>query len=44
MVVSTDGGQTWIPATEANFPAARLTVTLPYPEGTDSSYTFSVVQ
>ncbi len=31
---STDGGVTWIDATEANFPAEGLTVILPYPAGT----------
>ena len=43
LMVSTNGGQTWVPATEANFPAAGLTIALPYPAGTDSSYTFTVV-
>ncbi|MCD7844682.1 MAG: hypothetical protein LUG57_02275 [Oscillospiraceae bacterium] len=32
----------WIDATEENFPATGITVTLPYPEGTDSSYDFVV--
>ncbi len=31
---STDGGSTWITATEANFPSEGITVTLPYPTGT----------
>ena len=43
LMVSTDGGKTWVPATKDNFPAGGLTVTLPYPAGTDSSYTFTVV-
>ncbi len=44
LMVSTDGGKTWIPATEQNFPAnGKLTITLPYPEGTDSTYEFVVV-
>lgn len=43
LLVSTDGGTTWTKATAENFPAGGLTVTLPYPEGTDSSYTFTVV-
>lgn len=43
LMVSNDGGQTWTPATEANFPAAGLTITLPYPAGTDSTYQFTVV-
>ncbi|MCD8365883.1 MAG: glycosyl hydrolase 53 family protein [Clostridiales bacterium] len=37
-----DGG-TWMDATEENFPLSGITVTLPYPEGTDSSYEFNVV-
>ena len=41
--ISTDGGTTWTKATAANFPANGLTVTLPYPAGTNSSYTFTVV-
>ncbi|MCD7738369.1 MAG: hypothetical protein LUH58_04925, partial [Lachnospiraceae bacterium] len=40
---STDGGITWITATVDNFPAAGITVTLPYPSGTDSSYEFTVL-
>lgn len=43
LMVSTDGGRTWVPATEENFPNGGLTVTLPYPEGTNSSYQFTVV-
>ncbi len=35
LMVSDDGGKNWTPATGDNFPAeGRLTVTLPYPEGT----------
>ncbi len=41
--ISTDGGTTWTKATAVNFPANGLTVTLPYPAGTNSSYTFTVV-
>ncbi|MCD8217085.1 MAG: hypothetical protein LUD01_03400, partial [Clostridiales bacterium] len=33
----------WVDATEDNFPLSGITVTLPYPEGTDSSYEFNVV-
>jgi len=33
----------WINATADNFPATGITVTLPYPEGTDSSYEFTVL-
>ncbi|MCD8015739.1 MAG: hypothetical protein LUG99_21760, partial [Lachnospiraceae bacterium] len=33
----------WINATVDNFPATGITVTLPYPEGTDSSYEFTVL-
>ena len=43
LMISTDGGKTWVPATRGNFPAGGLTVTLPYPEGTNSSYRFTVV-
>ena len=31
---SPDDGKTWVDATEENFPAGGLTVTLPYPSGT----------
>ncbi|USF28381.1 hypothetical protein N510_003340 [Firmicutes bacterium ASF500] len=41
--ISTNGGATWTPATKDNFPANGLAVTLPYPAGTNSSYTFTVV-
>ena len=34
LLVSSDGGQTWTKATEDNFPAEGLTITLPYPNGT----------
>lgn len=43
LMVSTDGGTTWILATKDNFPAGGLKVILPYPQGTDSSYAFTVV-
>ena len=43
LMVSTDGGATWTPATAGNFPSGGLTVTLPYPSGTNSSYRFTVV-
>lgn len=43
LMVSNDGGQNWTPATPANFPSGGLTVTLPYPAGTDSTYQFTVV-
>ncbi|MCC8357538.1 MAG: hypothetical protein LJU34_06825, partial [Oscillospiraceae bacterium] len=33
----------WEDATEEDFPAEGITVTLPYPDGTDSSYDFVVV-
>lgn len=40
---SEDGGKTWINADETHFPASgKLTVTVPYPAGTDSSYLFTV--
>lgn len=36
-------GETWIKATEDNFPKAGITITLPYPEGTKrEDYTFAV--
>ena len=39
-----DGGKTWIKADETHFPASgKITVTIPYPAGTDSSYSFTVV-
>ena len=44
LMVSTDGGATWNEATKDNFPKdGKLTVTLPYPDGTNRSYTFTVV-
>lgn len=43
LMVSTDNGKTWVKATEENFPASGLTVTLPYPDGTNMSYEFTVV-
>ena len=44
LMVTTDGGRTWEVATKDNFPAnGQLTITLPYPEGTNSRYTFTVV-
>ena len=43
LMVSTDGGATWTQATADNFPSGGLTVTLPYPSGTNSSYRFTVV-
>lgn len=43
LLVSTDGGTTWSVATKVNFPKDGLTVTLPYPTGTNSSYVFTVV-
>jgi uncharacterized repeat protein (TIGR02543 family) len=44
LMVSKDSGKTWSLATKENFPAdGKLTVVLPYPEGTDSSYVFTAV-
>lgn len=41
---SLDGGQTWFEATEATFPTEGITVTLPYPSGTDKdNYSYRVV-
>ena len=42
LLVSTDNGATWVPATKDNFPSGGLTITLPYPSGTDSRYRFTV--
>ncbi|MCD8347174.1 MAG: YDG domain-containing protein [Lachnospiraceae bacterium] len=43
LMVSYDGGATWVKATEENFPADGLTVILPYPEGTNKDdYDFTV--
>ncbi|MCD7845686.1 MAG: hypothetical protein LUG57_07535 [Oscillospiraceae bacterium] len=36
-----DGGE-WVGATEDNFPLGGISVTLPYPAGTDASYEFTV--
>lgn len=44
LMVSTDDGLTWNEATEQNFPADGLTITLPYPEETgQGSHNFTVV-
>lgn len=45
LMVSEDGGKNWTPATRDNFPAeGRLTVTLPYPEGTgQNTHDFVVI-
>lgn len=41
--VSADGGRTWQPATEENYPLEGVRVTLPYPEGTNGAdYDFAV--
>ncbi len=40
--ISADGGITWTDATEEDFPIEGITVTLPYPDETDSSYDFVV--
>ena len=43
LMISTDGGATWSPATPANFPAGGIDVVLPYPAGTNGNdYSFSV--
>lgn len=40
---STDGGKTWVTATEENFPVEGITVVLPYPAGTGrNSHNFKV--
>ncbi|MCD8046955.1 MAG: LPXTG cell wall anchor domain-containing protein [Clostridiales bacterium] len=44
LMISTDGGATWVEATEANFPADGITITIPYPDGTNQTdYDFTVV-
>ena len=44
LMVTTDSGKTWEVATKDNFPKnGQLTITLPYPEGTNSNYKFTVV-
>ena len=43
LLFSKDGGLTWTKATKENFPASGITVTLPYPEGTNAAdYDFVV--
>ena len=44
LMYSEDGGKTWLKADETHFPAnGRITVTIAYPAGTDSTYDFTVV-
>ena len=44
LMYTEDGGKTWIKADETHFPAnGKITVTVPYPAGTDSTYDFTVV-
>lgn len=44
LLYSEDGGVTWDKATPENFPANGITVTLPYPEGTNAAeYDFVVI-
>ena len=44
LMYTEDDGKTWSKADETHFPASgKLTVTLPYPDGTDKTYTFTVV-
>ena len=44
LLISTNGGQDWQPATGENIPAEGISVTLPYPEGTNSKdYVFVVI-
>ncbi len=35
LLISPDGGQTWLPAKEENFPSEGLTAMIDYPEGTN---------
>ncbi|MCD8323664.1 MAG: YDG domain-containing protein [Clostridiales bacterium] len=44
LMISTDGGVTWIKATEENFPKAGITLIIPYPDGTNKDdYDFRLV-
>ena len=44
LMFSEDGGKSWLKADETHFPKnGKLQVTLPYPGGTDKTYTFTVV-
>ena len=38
-----NAGSGWVDVAEENFPEDGITVILPYPEGTNSSYTFTVI-
>ncbi|MCD7746339.1 MAG: InlB B-repeat-containing protein [Lachnospiraceae bacterium] len=43
LMISFDGGKTWVKATEENFPEEGLTIVLPYPDGTNKDeYDFFV--
>ena len=43
LVISNDGGLTWVPAAAENFPKEGIEVTLPYPDGTNAEdYDFTV--
>ncbi len=43
LLIKDSGSLDWTEATEENFPEKGIDVILPYPEGTDSSYTFTVI-
>ena len=44
LMYSEDGGKTWLKADETHFPAnGKITFTIAYPAGTDSTYDFTVV-
>lgn len=44
LMVSFDNGKTFVEATKENYPVGgKITVTIPYPEGTDETYEFKVV-
>lgn len=44
LMVSFDNGKTFVEATEDNYPVGgKISVTIPYPEGTDATYDFKVV-
>ena len=43
LVISNDGGLTWVPATAENFSKEGIEVTIPYPDGTNAEdYDFTV--
>ncbi|MCC8357104.1 MAG: hypothetical protein LJU34_04535, partial [Oscillospiraceae bacterium] len=43
VLISTDGGDTWREPTDEDLVNGKITVTLPYPDGTNENYKFTVV-